>query len=249
MALLLIFSPKDRRIPKEGESQVGAPDDIYQMSAINYRTADIITEEAIQSFTNTKKPVQKSINNFTVIESADGGFCDTRFAEVIGKTHNYIFSSLGCYHDEKTDFTSFEKVISTFKFTDVVAKSNQGVKSSAELMNELIIKSNSDNYPLSYSNKPESYKIFKEIKSPYSEKTAVLFGLDLEKTQECCSEPIGIFINNQGRLGSEYFILTGALQHLYLKNVRWQNDKTVLYKFVVADEIGEQITQKSLNVE
>lgn len=115
----------------------------------------------------------------------------------------------------------------------------QSAKTSLELMKELIIK----NYP---NATVENYKIFEEIKSPYSSKTAVLFGLD---TEECCSEPIGIFINNQGRLGDKYDILQGALQHLYLDNVKWQDDKTVLYDFVIFDEGGKEATQRSINIE
>lgn len=65
------------------------------------------------------------------MESADGGFCDDRYAEVVGKAHNYIFSSLGCDHDEKTDFASFEKVISTLKIIDT---SNQSDISSSDFL-------------------------------------------------------------------------------------------------------------------
>ena len=95
----------------------------------------------------------------------------------------------------------------------------------------------------------ENYKIFKEVLSPDATKSAVLFGLDIEKTQICCSEPIGIFINNQGNLETRYDILQGALQHLYLDNVRWQDNSLVLYDFVILDEGGKQITQKSIQTE
>ena len=115
-------------------------------------------------------------------------------------------------------------------------------KTSLGLMKELVVKE----YPNAVV---ENCKIFKEVKSPYSEKIAVLFGLDIEKNPECCTKPIGLFINNQGNLGGEYDILQGALQHLYLDNVRWQDDKTVLYDFVISDEGGKQATQKSITVE
>lgn len=112
----------------------------------------------------------------------------------------------------------------------------QSTKTSSALMKDLIVKINP-------TATVENYKIFEEIKSPDSTKTAVLFGLD---TEECCSEPIGIFINNQGVLGNEYDILKGALEHLYLENVKWQDNDTVLYDSVIADEGGKQATQKSI---
>ncbi|MFA4853169.1 MAG: hypothetical protein WC599_11675 [Bacteroidales bacterium] len=119
---------------------------------------------------------------------------------------------------------------------------SQSAKTSTELMKELIAK----NYPTATV---ENYKIFEEIKSPNSTKSAILFGLDIEKTKECCSKPIGIFINNQGSLGTKYDILQGALQQMYLENAKWQDDKTVLYDFVISDEGGKKTTQKSLMVD
>jgi|GEM_PF-3063603 len=112
------FSPKNRIIPPNGQPQIGVPEDIYQLTAMDYRAADVIIKEANESPTNTKKAIQKNINGLIVIESADGGFCDNRFAEVVGKKYNYQFSSLGCAHDEKTDFESFEKAIATIKFSN-----------------------------------------------------------------------------------------------------------------------------------
>lgn len=125
------------------------------------------------------------------------------------------------------------------KLLESMEQPSQTVKSSTELMKELIIK----NYP---NATVENYKIFEEVKNPNSTKSAVLFGLDLEKTKECCSKPTGIFINNQGSLGSKYDILQGALEHMHFKNAKWQNDKTVQYDFVISDEKGERTTQKSI---
>jgi len=122
-------------------------------------------------------------------------------------------------------------------------ETTQAVRTSQELMKELILKNNPNATV-------ENYKIFEEIKSPYSIKTAVLFGLNPDKTEDaCCSEPVGIFINNEGALGKEYDILKGALNHLFLDNVRWQDDKTVFYDFVIFDEGGKQATEKSIEVE
>lgn len=121
-------------------------------------------------------------------------------------------------------------------------RSSQTIKTSGELMKELIIK----NDPTA---DVENYKIFKEVKNPNSTKSAVLFGLDIEKTKECCSNPTGIFINNQGSLGIKYDILQGALQHMYLDNVKWLDNKTVQYDFVISDEGGKQSTQKSIAVD
>lgn len=119
----------------------------------------------------------------------------------------------------------------------------QTFKTSQELMKELVLKDNP-------SAKVENYKIFEEIKSPYSNKIAVLFGFDPDKTVDgCCSTPVGIFINNESVLDKEYDILKGSLIHLSLNNVRWQDDKTVLYDSVIADEGGKRITEKSINVE
>ena len=116
------------------------------------------------------------------------------------------------------------------------------IKTSQELMEELLLKVNSGSIT-------ENYKIFEEVKNRNSTKSAVLFGLDIEKTKECCSKPIGIFINNQGGLGAEYDILQGALQHMYLENAKWQNDESVLYDLVISDEGGKQTTQKSIAVD
>ena len=79
------------------------------------------------------------------------------------------------------------------------------------------------------------YKIFEEIKSPNSKNIAVLYGLN---TEECCSEPTAIFINNNGTLYKENFALVGALQHLFLNNVRWQNNSSVFFDDNVIDERG-----------
>ncbi len=119
---------------------------------------------------------------------------------------------------------------------------SQSAKTSTELMKELIEK----NYPTAAV---ENYKIFEEVKSPNSTKSAVLFGLDIEITKECCSKPIGIFINNQGSLGIKYDILQGALQQMYLENAKWQDEKSVLYDFVISDEGGKQTIQKSIMVD
>lgn len=119
---------------------------------------------------------------------------------------------------------------------------NQKTKTSAELMKELIIK----NYPTAVV---ENYKIFEEIKSPNSKKTAVLFGLDIKKTKECCLKPIGLFINNQGLLGTQYDILQGSLQQMYFENIKWNNDKSVSYNFVISDEGGKQVIQKTIVAE
>lgn len=118
---------------------------------------------------------------------------------------------------------------------------SQSAKTSEELMNEVLNKN--------YSNlSVENYKIFEEVKSPDSTKSAVLFGLDIEKTNECCSKPTGIFINNQGKLGATYDILQGSLQHMSLENAIWQNEKTVLYDLIISDEGGDQSTQKSIEL-
>jgi hypothetical protein len=112
---LIVFNPKNKIIIPEGQSYVGPSDD-YDFMVSDYRTADAIIKEANQSPMNTKKAVQKEINGFTVVEYADGGVCDGKVAEVKGKTYNYKFSSLGCYHDAETDFAAFEKAIGTMKF-------------------------------------------------------------------------------------------------------------------------------------
>jgi len=119
----------------------------------------------------------------------------------------------------------------------IEVQTNQTAKASAELMRELIMK----NYPTAAV---ENYKIFDEVKSPDSTKSAVLFGLDIEKTKECCSKPTGLFINNQGSLGAKYDSLQGVLDHMYLANAKWQDNKTVQYDLVISDEGSEQTTQK-----
>lgn len=114
----IVFRPKDMLLPKKGEDPTSAPEDIYQFMADNYRIADDIVKESVQSTLALKEPVEKTINGLTVVETVEGGMCENRFAEVVGKRHNYIFASLGCFHNEKEDFASFEKVIATMKLID-----------------------------------------------------------------------------------------------------------------------------------
>jgi hypothetical protein len=113
-------------------------------------------------------------------------------------------------------------------------QTTENKKTSQELMEELLKK---DEPGIN----AEDYKIFEEIKSPFSEKTVVLFGRDFEKTQECCLKPIGLFIINNGVLAWEHNFIIGsvhALNNLYFDNVKWKDDNSILYDFT--DDTGEQ---------
>lgn len=117
-------------------------------------------------------------------------------------------------------------------------------KTSYELMIDLLIRKNSDNEVRAYG--LEYYKIFQEVKSPFDGKIAVLFGFDPDKTEGCCSMPIGIFINDNGKIGKEFKILNGALEHMYLDNAEWQSHNALNYDFVIADEGGKTVTVETL---
>lgn len=114
-----------------------------------------------------------------------------------------------------------------------------GKKSNQELLEELLSKNNNIN----------KYKIFSITKSPNSNNAAVLFGLDSAKNNGCCSKPTGIFINIDGKLYKESFQLGGALEHLYLENVKWSGDNLIFFDSVIADEGGVKITTKTLYME
>ncbi|MCD4705947.1 hypothetical protein K8R61_02600, partial [bacterium] len=90
-------------------------------------------------------------------------------------------------------------------------------------------------------------KIFEEIKSPFSQKSVILFGLNYDKTNECCLKPKGVFINNKGKLGSEYDILGGA-GYGYIDNVKWESDNKISYDFIGIDPGGKQIIKKYLYI-
>lgn len=57
-------------------------------------------------------PEKKKINNFEVVEWAEGGLCEGRTAEIVGTNNNLQFFSSGCHNQEaKTDFDYFENLI------------------------------------------------------------------------------------------------------------------------------------------
>lgn len=117
------------------------------------------------------------------------------------------------------------------------------------LMRELLIK---DNPEILNSNKflgPEYYRIFEESQSPHSDKVAILFGLDSEKTKGCCSEPIGLFLVIQGKLGNNYKILKGDLEHQYLANIIWDNENLISYNVATIDEGGKTYREEYLKAE
>jgi len=112
---VVIFGPKDGVVSKESNG----PADSYQLQSVARRSLEDILLQINQDPILTKNPIQKTINGLIVVEWGSGGICYNRLAEVIGRTNNYRFSSLGCYHDEKTDFDAFEQVISTMKLDNL----------------------------------------------------------------------------------------------------------------------------------
>jgi hypothetical protein len=112
------FNPKNKKTFEEKEGVAGPPD-YYNFWASDFQTADDVINEESQSELNVKKPIKKKVNNLEVVEFSEGGYCENRYAVVVGEKYNYYFSSMGCYHDEATDFASFEKAIKTMKFNEV----------------------------------------------------------------------------------------------------------------------------------
>ncbi len=154
----------------------------------------------------------------------------------IGQDRNFANNSNESFDGVMTD--SFEFMEEGQSSNDTETKMD---KTSADLMNELLLLNGASEGSL------DNYKIFEEVKSPDSKKTVVLFGLDLDKTKECCSEPTALFINNDGVLGNSE-MLVGALQHLYLDNVKWVDNENITYDYVVADEGGINRTEKFLSI-
>lgn len=115
---------------------------------------------------------------------------------------------------------------------ETIVKEEWPVKgtSSKEIMDKLLLK---EEYDLSI------FKIFEEIKSPDNLKSAVLIGLDYEKTKECCIRPTAVFINNNGVLHKDYYFLKGALNFLYLEDIKWLNNYTLSFYKVVSSEGGK----------
>jgi len=63
----------------------------------------------------------------------------------------------------------------------------------------------------------ERQKVFDAISSPSDDKTAVIFG------PETFKEPVALFVvDNKEIVGG--FILEGALEHLAIRNVRWETE-------------------------
>lgn len=106
-----------------------------------------------------------------------------------------------------------------------------GKKSNQKLLEELMSKNNDNS----------NYKVFSITKNHDSNNTAVLYGLDGYK-------PNGIFININGELHDESFQLNGALEHLYLENVKWSGNNYVFFDSAIEDEGGKTITHKQIYI-
>jgi len=140
---------------------------------------------------------------------------------------NDKFKSLSTFKNfYSNELGECELEIKVLKNREKALKVEAEKNTSYKLMLELLAQQN-----LEYSN----YKIFEEIKSPNLKNIAVLYGLN---TKECCGEPTAIFINKNGTLYQENFALVGALQHLFLNNVRWENNSSVLFDDNITHEPG-----------
>ncbi len=87
-----------------------ASDDVYayQIELLEPRTLEDI-EEALD-FT-TKGPGTRQIADYQVVEWSAGGFCDSRYLEIIGNQKNIQLGSSGCAFSEEGDYAYFENVI------------------------------------------------------------------------------------------------------------------------------------------
>lgn len=112
---IILFGPLGKElspIPTDEESH------IYNLSA----TEKSMPEKVIAQINKdageliTVKPELKMINDISVVEWAEGGYCENRMMEVIGPKKNYLLSSLGCHKDQEFDFDYFEKTVKTIKF-------------------------------------------------------------------------------------------------------------------------------------
>lgn len=106
-----------------------------------------------------------------------------------------------------------------------------GKKSNQELLDELMTKNNDNS----------NYKLFSVIKNYDTNNAAVLYGLEGYK-------PTGIFININNELYEDSFQLTGALEHMYLENVKWSGNNYVFFDSVIEDEGGKTVTHKQIYI-
>lgn len=91
---------------------------IYQLTTISYKSAQEIIKDYNVVSTTTFKPTTIKIGNFEVVKYAEGGMCEERTLEVIGKKYNYRFSADGCHNSQEVDFNYLTDTIKQLRIVE-----------------------------------------------------------------------------------------------------------------------------------
>jgi hypothetical protein len=86
----------------------------FQLDIKNYKSAVAIIDE-YRDRAMVIKPNLVKIGEFEVVKYAQGGLCEERIMEVVGRKYNYQFSTSGCHDSQNNDFNYLSKAISQMK--------------------------------------------------------------------------------------------------------------------------------------
>jgi len=87
--------------------------DQYSINVVPHMSAKDVLEQALISPVNVMSSTIERVGDYEVVSYVNGGSCEFRIIDVIGRSNNLRFLNNGCVHSRQIDFSLFKEIVKT----------------------------------------------------------------------------------------------------------------------------------------